>query len=262
MGLFCTDLIERLDLPHVQGRCSTSDQLFYNIFGREFLEEEETERLHSLYQNNLTGSGLISLVGTLMEKDIQVCISDAIQELKQRDSDCPINPYRTEDGRVLILGEYIKNKKQIKLYINNIRAVAQENEIMSPSFLLQAVLIHELYHVFFDKDKYIQELEEPMAEFGSLLYMRLLNDGGRGCECKITALFQMIKGKKHNAWLKYYSVGAYLFQNLCIDNNTSELLNLFKDLDLTRVKPGPGRKQKFALFKKSPSANNLIAVIR
>lgn len=130
MGLFCADSIERLELPPVQGRCFTSDQLFYNILGREFLGEEETEQLHSLYQDNLSGSGLISLVGTLMEKDIQVCISDAIQEMTLRDSDYPINPYRTEDGRVLILGEYIKNKKQIKLYINNIRAVAQENVIM------------------------------------------------------------------------------------------------------------------------------------
>ena len=116
--------------------------------------------------------------------------------------------------------------------------------------------------MFFDKGIYIPELEEPMAEFGSLLYMRLLNEDGRGCECKIKALFQMIKGKNNNDWLKYYSVGANLFQNLYIDNNTSELLNHFKALDLTRVKPGPGRKQKFAKYKKTTNVSDLIKVIK
>ena len=262
MGLFCSDLVEKPCLPEVFGKCSTSDQLFSRIEGREFLNKEEENQLYSLYQNHLLGDGLISLMGTLMERCIRVTISASSLEMKQRELDYPINPYLTEDGRVLILGEYIKARKQITLYINSIRAVASGNCKMCSSFLLQSVFVHELYHAYFDKDKYIPELEDPMAEFGSLLYMRLLNEDGRGCECKIIALFQMIEGKSNNDWLKYYSVGANLFQNLYIDNNTSELLNHFKALDLTRVKPGPGRKQKFAKYKKTTNVSDLIKVIK
>ena len=74
--------------------------------------------------------------------------------------------------QVLILGLYEPTEKIILLFPNNMREVAS-----SMPMLLVSTLAHEVMHAYFDRTPldnypYVYSIEEPMAEFGMLLYLK------------------------------------------------------------------------------------------
>ena len=76
--------------------------------------------------------------------------------------------------QVLILGLYEPTEKIILLFPNNMREVASNKEM---PMLLVATLAHEVMHAYFDRTPldnypYVYSIEEPMAEFGMLLYLK------------------------------------------------------------------------------------------
>lgn len=76
--------------------------------------------------------------------------------------------------QVLILGLYKPTKKIILLFPNNMREVASSKEL---PMLLVSTLAHEVMHAYFDRPPldnypYVYSIEEPMAEFGMLLYLK------------------------------------------------------------------------------------------
>lgn len=73
-----------------------------------------------------------------------------------------------------ILGRYLPSEKIIELYPENMK---DDNSEVKP-YLLVSILAHEVMHAYFDRyrsssDDYSYEysIEEPMAEFGMLLYL-------------------------------------------------------------------------------------------
>ena len=76
--------------------------------------------------------------------------------------------------QVLILGLYEPTEKIILLFPNNMREVASNKEM---PMLLVSTLAHEVMHAYFDRTPldnypYVYSIEEPMAEFGMLLYLK------------------------------------------------------------------------------------------
>ena len=76
--------------------------------------------------------------------------------------------------QVLILGLYEPTEKIILLFPNNMREVASNKEM---PMLLVSTLAHEVMHAYFDRTPldnypYLYSIEEPMAEFGMLLYLK------------------------------------------------------------------------------------------
>ena len=76
--------------------------------------------------------------------------------------------------QVLILGLYEPTEKIILLFPNNMRKVASNKEM---PMLLVSTLAHEVMHAYFDRTPldnypYLYSIEEPMAEFGMLLYLK------------------------------------------------------------------------------------------
>lgn len=76
--------------------------------------------------------------------------------------------------QVLILGLYMPTEKIILLFPNNMREVASSKEM---PMLLVSTLAHEVMHAYFDRTPldnypYVYSIEEPMAEFGMLLYLK------------------------------------------------------------------------------------------
>lgn len=76
--------------------------------------------------------------------------------------------------QVLILGLYKPTEKIILLFPNNMRDIDKGNEMPK---LLVSTLAHEVMHAYFDRTPldnypYVYSIEEPMAEFGMLLYLK------------------------------------------------------------------------------------------
>lgn len=264
MSLFDDDLfkMELIPDPSSYGCALTSDDLFLRVQNRFELDNEDTDALHQFYKYHLFGDGLISLTGTLMAgKGVEVIIkNDEKVLLEGRSVDYPINPYIANDGRILILGEYNIKPETIILYINNIRLAAGEKNLKS-SFLLISVFAHELYHAYFHKNQYIQELEEPMVEYGSLLYVNSLRILKVVTEDSISGLTKMIQEKKDI--LRYYSIGSYMFQYTAIyPEDYPQYIAKFKEFDLSRVHPDGNRVKEFENYKNSPNVDNLIAILK
>ena len=255
MGIFCEELVEKELVPPVTGKCYTPNELFYKVVGREFLSEQEGIELESFFMHLVSGEGLINLMDIIMERDLDVIISDALQEMKT--VEYPVNPFPTKDGRVLILGQYEPKQKHITLFIKGIRFAADKSRISS-SYLLQAVFAHELYHAYFQKNKYVPEIEEPLAEFGSLIYMRILFKEDRN---DIEALLKMIKNKKTLQCLQYYSLGGTLFHHLLIDSSIIKAIVSFKFFDLSRLLSGGDKENEFKVYKQNPDVESLLSLL-
>ena len=74
----------------------------------------------------------------------------------------------------IILGLYSPTEKIILLFPNNMKKVAGSKEM---PMLLVSTLAHEVMHAYFDRSPletypYVYSVEEPMAEFGMLLYLK------------------------------------------------------------------------------------------
>lgn len=72
------------------------------------------------------------------------------------------------------LGEYFSETKKIVLYVGRMREVRNGHET---NLFLISTFAHEVMHAYFDRPEchaypYAMFVEEPMAEFGMLLYLR------------------------------------------------------------------------------------------
>lgn len=254
MSLFDDDLATKsfLKVPSPEGTENNLNQL-EKIQGRNFLSRSEDLALKKFYAKCFTGSGLFPYITTLLERKVQITISDKDKSFPAKrfsiDEAGRVNPYKLKrEKRIVILGEYLYGacKDEIILYITNIRAAAKDFEgsckeddrdidpypktviRVNTRDLLLNVFAHELYHAFFHKQNPIPE-EETLAEFGSLLYMNnyLAEDSLR--EKKITGLYRMIIQKKE--WGLYnYSRGAELFLRTSDTFHTKEeIINLIEE---------------------------------
>ena len=83
-----------------------------------------------------------------------------------------------------IRGEYLREDKIIKLYPKEMREECESDGGKTPGLsmysLLVSTLAHESMHAYFDRTvrrslPYVRQIEEPLAEFGMLLYLYYTN---------------------------------------------------------------------------------------
>lgn len=128
--------------------------------------------------------------------------------------------------RFLLLGEYKRDEEKKELgkviiYINNIADYCGYNlyensyQATEKAFnnVLYSTYIHEMMHAYFDKpwegnpwEGYIKEIEEPLAEFGMLDFIK--NNG----YADIDAVKELVKEKQECPEICYYGYGYYLFE--------------------------------------------------
>lgn len=228
MSLFDDDLVEEpiFKLPKPVGKIGAVDQ-FKRLHGKENLSQYEMHALRTFYSRCLWGKGLFAVVPTLIERSVVVTISDEIKIYQGEEWANPYYPHK--EGVPIILGQYsmADNHDEIILYIRNIRTAAKDFKgeckdklwDLSPNNncrvksvdLLLAVFAHELYHAYFHRSKYVKEAEEPLAEFGSLLYMNQYFAEMENAANKILGIHRMIRQKEGIETIKTYSLGAKLF---------------------------------------------------
>ncbi len=90
---------------------------------------------------------------------------DALKELEKAEKE------RDAWAAMALLGRYDRFSKEIILYPNNIPSPDQRKEYLVTTF------IHEAMHAYFDRHPhelfpYVATVEEPLAEFGMLLYLK------------------------------------------------------------------------------------------
>lgn len=162
--------------------------------------EKERERLLEKLQQILNGGPSIN--GRAIAR-----IDKRLQEIKALES-------------VVVFGEYIPSQSCINLYVKT---------IMECHDFIERVFVHEVMHAFFDRDEvrkaipYILEVEEPLAEAGTLYFAEKVGDSKAGYSLsdahKIVAkgIYPYKKGetlfKKHHdeTWdvvQTYKSIGA------------------------------------------------------
>ena len=115
------------------------------------------------------------------------------------------------------LGEYVAYQKKVILYKRNIEAHASRMGY-NVADLYAYVYIHELFHAFFDiqanvgGSHYIREIEEAMAELGSLLFFEhSANNGNAEGRRILNLVVKEISGKK-NASLSPYGFGYAIYE--------------------------------------------------
>jgi hypothetical protein len=124
-----------------------------------------------------------------------------------------------------ILGEYLPDLKKVVLYWNNI-----DNACGKPTYNgVLSTYIHELFHAYFHyiteqkhaEYNYIREIEEAMAEFSTLVFLRLMKND-YSYSNKWEDIFDWASdsiGKKQNKVgnLPAYGFGRYLFEKISED---------------------------------------------
>lgn len=171
------------------------------IENHELLGEENCELLSSISATPFAFGGLASLrdiidgcrVDVEARKGVDNCPipkelldlknywKEKLDECRERDGDCWDNSRRYEEickeifewGEMLKLGEYISSEKKIVLYPDAMR----QCDMAHFDQLLVSTFVHETMHAYFDRDghemyPYIPFIEEPLAEFGMLLFLK------------------------------------------------------------------------------------------
>ena len=119
---------------------------------------------------------------------------------------------------IFVLGEYVKGKGEIILYINNIKKAALKDnapKYNGKGFLTVAryVYLHERMHAFFERNGvivYNRDKEEGLAEFGALLLLdELVNTTLNAKSSELEWAIRHVESKK--GVLECYARGAYLF---------------------------------------------------
>lgn len=113
--------------------------------------------------------------------DLKNYWKEKLDECRDRYGDCGEISCRYEEickeifewGKLLKLGEYISNEKKIVLYPD---AMRQCDKVHFEQ-LLVSTFVHETMHAYFDRDghetyPYIPFIEELLAEFGMLLFLK------------------------------------------------------------------------------------------
>ena len=171
------------------------------IANHELLGEENCELLSSISATPFAFGGLASLrdiidgcrVDVEARKDVDKCPipkelldlknywKEKLDECRERDSGYREISRRYEEickeifewGEMLKLGEYISSEKKIVLYPDAMR----QCDMAHFDQLLVSTFVHETMHAYFDRDDhemypYIPFVEEPLAEFGMLLFLK------------------------------------------------------------------------------------------
>ena len=251
MSLFGPILLDAIPEPEriVCNQHYYADALFSKIERNNVeLTDEEEDRLKKFYDVAFSGEGLFHLIHLLSSRDgVTVSLSDKEEVINLESIDAPINPYKKKNGQVVVLGKYIKEEDQIILFVNNIRSVAEEFKYectyyvpngpnvtetyrLKSCVILAYVLAHELYHAYFYKERYIMRYEEPLAEFGALLYMnnychQWYNDKVK----EIVIGLRSLVAEKKQSGLECYSRGASLF-----NKDEKDLIDKYKNCDLSK----------------------------
>lgn len=171
------------------------------IENHELLGEENCELLSSISATPFAFGGLASLrdiidgcrVDVEARKGVDNCSipkelldlknywKEKLDECRERDSGYREISRRYEEiykeifewGEMLKLGEYISSEKKIVLYPDAMR----QCDMVHFDQLLVSTFVHETMHAYFDRDghemyPYIPFIEEPLAEFGMLLFLK------------------------------------------------------------------------------------------
>ena len=146
--------------------------------------------------------------------------------------DCPLIRDWKQEGAVYkhsypILGEYLPDLKKVVLYRKNIDDACGEptyNGVLS-------TYVHELFHAYFhyftehhNKAEYnpIREIEEAMAEFSALVFLRVMediyedyyDDGNKWSEILEWTKKSIGEKQKNVGDLPAYGFGRYLFDKI------------------------------------------------
>lgn len=151
-----------------------------------------------------------------------------------------------------LLGEYVSKERKIYLYPNAMWEVIDKSNSGSNSirqeFLqyLISTLIHEVMHVYFDRHghdsfPYVHFVEEPLAEFGMLVYLDATNEfcrdwahqnvsGKQNCYHHGAILFDQYKS--WNSGLRRYleqykfNIDKFDMLDVCVNGNGKEVIGL------------------------------------
>lgn len=175
------------------------------------------------------------------EDDYDYC-KNRIKEQSLSLSKRELEPFGTfNDKKVEIsverLGEYVKNSRTVRLYIDNITAVG----LGDVEALLVSTYVHEMFHAYFDSNTYIEEIEEPIVECCMLEFLR---KGDRQLKAQWSGYSQSlsiyeiacehVRGKKFCCGLGHYGFGCFihemtrvnwqkLYKNVCnLNYNTTQ----------------------------------------
>ena len=140
----------------------------------------------------------------------------------------------SNNDRFLLLGEYLPHSRKIVLYLENIKTVVGgDSENFNYCYI--TTLVHELHHALFHhktivhgKDyNYIREIEEPITEMSTLMFIeKLVNETGldNGClEYAKNSIQDKLKPVKYKGYNEpvtnaAYGLGYYLFEQEDINN--------------------------------------------
>lgn len=136
--------------------------------------------------------------------------------------------------KVDVLGEYGNSqhahvKSKIYIYVNSIIKNTQGNGSEIDQLML-AVYIHELYHAYFKSgNRYIREIEEPLAEFGALFCLEAMTVMGTAEIDDLHFYKKMVAEKKK--YLPEYAFGEYIHKQYMMRNdwNMGKLLVGYRD---------------------------------
>jgi hypothetical protein len=125
----------------------------------------------------------------------------------------------------MLLGEYKHNNgydSEVILYVNNIETLARKDPAKT-MYLMGKVLLHEYFHSFYyhvgiaTRDR-IRCVEEPLAEYGSLVALYNVAKSGSPfateADKALTYTYSIVKSKqKSMGHTAAYGFGAYLYDN-------------------------------------------------
>lgn len=192
---------------HLEGsafRKMTIEDPESHIKGLEELQARLQEELHDCIKNNMNKEVIGRIEKALGDVGMSIMV---LRNLNDR--------YYEE----MILGSYHYDntigKGVITLYVDNLKKTAnslsnrfQRNGLEQ---LTGYVFVHEAYHAYYDVDHsrtVVSEIEEPMAEFGALTFLK--NNGLPNFDL---ALHEVSQKKYSPCWTSAYGFGEYLFNN-------------------------------------------------
>lgn len=133
---------------------------------------------------------------------------------------------KVTEGEIPVFGEYYPATKTIVLYRKNMEDYVLSNSgKVNLDDLMKYVYIHELFHAYFDYKAningkhYLREIEEPMAELGSLLFFQSLKTTQHS---HIFDLAYCEIEKKKNSALSAYGFGIHLLDRIYDKKNPSK----------------------------------------
>lgn len=166
-----------------------------------------------------------------------------------------------------LLGEYRRQDKKfgecIILYVNNIALESSDSSEFKS--LLLSTYIHELYHAYFRSgDRYEPEVEEPLAEFGTLFCMNAMACMGIVEEDDVNYYRKIVAAKE--SCLPIYAFGEHIYQQhekqtswrmgVLLDAYKLKIQNSQKDFSLNLLSWNP--KEWDEAYKKLCTALNYV----